>query len=239
MIANPLSFHWRSLARRLFGLLLLPIAVGAAQAKAVEHKAVARTHPRLRAVAHAFIKVSLPEVGLLPDADSDLPDAGQTYELRLALARTGEVIDVVYRIGNTYIPEALNELNDFLRDSHNQEVTDYDPREFDLLHTVLARVGKANGIVDVLSGFRSQETNDELRESGTTNAAEHSQHILGKAMDIRVVGVSAAMLRNAALSLAAGGVGYYPASQFVHLDVGPQRQWTFSPHAHRRRVHRR
>jgi uncharacterized protein YcbK (DUF882 family) len=59
--------------------------------------------------------------------------------------------------------------------------------------------------------------------------AEHSQHILAKAIDIRVPGVRTATLRNAALSLEAGGVGYYPRSQFVHVDVGPVRQWTFAP----------
>jgi uncharacterized protein YcbK (DUF882 family) len=190
--------------------------------------------------AHAFVQATLPEVGLLPDDDEDVPDEGQKYELKLALAQTGEMIDVVYRIGDTYIPEALDHLNEFLRDSHNQEVAPYDPRTFDLLHTVLAKLGKTSSVVDILSGYRSQETNDELRASGTTNAAEHSQHILAKAMDIRVAGVSARMLRDAALSLAAGGVGYYPASQFVHLDVGPLRQWTFSPHMRlRRRLHAR
>ncbi len=75
-----------------------------------------------------------------------------------------------------------------------------------------------------------------LRESGTTNAAEHSQHIVAKAVDLRVAGVSAPLLRDAAKSLDAGGVGYYPAGQFVHLDVGPVREWTYSPHAaHKRR----
>jgi uncharacterized protein YcbK (DUF882 family) len=212
----------------------LTILLVAAPAKASEHKSVARVHARLRTAAHVLVKASLPEAGLLPDDDEDLPDSGQKYELKLALARTGEMIDVVYRVGDTYIPGALNQLNEFLRDSHNNEIAPYDPRTFDLLHTVLARIGRSSSVVNVLSGFRSQETNDELRASGTTNAAEHSQHILAKAMDIRVAGVSAAMLRDAALSLAAGGVGYYPASQFVHMDVGPLRQWTFSPHIRRK-----
>lgn len=238
MLANSLLSRRRLVPGRLFWLLILVVPLGAAPAMASEHKAVARTHPRLRTVAHAFVNATLPEVGLLPDADEDLPDDGQKYELKLTLASTGEMIDVVYRIGDTYIPGALNQLDEFLRDSHNDEVAPYDPRTFDLLHTVLAKIGRTNSAVNILSGFRSQETNDELRASGTTNAAEHSQHILAKAMDIRVAGVSAAMLRDAALSLAAGGVGYYPASQFVHLDVGPLRQWTFSPHI-RRRLRRR
>jgi uncharacterized protein YcbK (DUF882 family) len=78
-----------------------------------------------------------------------------------------------------------------------------------------------------------------LRESGTTNAALHSQHIEAKALDLRVPGVSAVMLRNAALSLSAGGVGYYPAGGFVHVDVGPVRQWTYTPHRHRSHRSRR
>jgi uncharacterized protein YcbK (DUF882 family) len=223
---------------RFCGVFLVLLLGGVTAARASAHKSVARAHPRLRAAAHAFVKVNLPDVGLLPDDDQDVPDDGQKYELKLALGGTAEMIDVVYRIGDTYIPEALDRLNDFLRDSHNQEVAQYDPRTFDLLHTVLAKVGKTNSVVNILSGYRSQETNDELRASGTTNAAEHSQHILAKAMDIRVAGVSAAMIRDAALSLAAGGVGYYPSSQFVHLDTGPLRQWTFSPHM-RHRTRRR
>jgi uncharacterized protein YcbK (DUF882 family) len=111
---------------------------------------------------------------------------------------------------------------------------------------MLAKLGKSDGVIDVLSGYRSQETNDELRASGTTNAAEHSQHIVAKAVDLRVDGVPAPVLRDAALSLNAGGVGYYPKSQFVHVDTGPVRQWTYSPHAghrsrsahHARRAHR-
>jgi uncharacterized protein YcbK (DUF882 family) len=181
-------------------------------------------------IAHAFVNAAMPVTGLLPDDDDELPIDGEKYELRLGRSYTGEVIDVVYRIGDTYIPEALDKLNSFLRDSHNQEVSEYDPRTFDVLHTVLAKLGKPGNTVDILSAYRSQETNDALRESGTTNAALHSQHISAKALDIRVPGVAAPVLRDAALSLDAGGVGYYPKSQFVHVDVGPVRQWSYAPH---------
>ncbi|RXH54386.1 exported protein [Granulicella sibirica] len=198
-------------------------------------------HPRLHALAHTFVNVALPGAGLLPDDAEDVPLEGLQYELKLAHAQTGEMIDVVYRIGDTYIPEALTQLDLFLRDSHNQEVNAYDPRTFDLLHTMLAKLGRTNGVVDILSGYRSQETNDALRASGTTNAAEHSQHISAKAIDLRVLGVPAVLLRDAALSLGVGGVGYYPKSQFVHVDTGPVREWTFAPHIarrHSRRSHR-
>ena len=81
-----------------------------------------------------------------------------------------------------------------------------DPREFDLLHDILTHLHRPDALIDVVCGYRTQETNDMLRESGTTNAALHSQHIEAKALDLRVPGVSAMMLRNAALSLSAGGV---------------------------------
>ena len=190
-------------------------------------------------MAHAFVAAALPGMGLLPDEEVTPPADGQKYELRLA-REGGEMIDVVYRVGDFYIPDALDKLSNFLRDSHNQEVSAYDPREFDVLHTMLAKVGKSTGVINILSAYRTQETNDALRASGTSNAAEHSQHIEAKAIDMRVPGVSASLLRDAALSLNAGGVGYYPKSQFIHVDVGPVRQWTFAPHAakhSRRRKH--
>jgi uncharacterized protein YcbK (DUF882 family) len=193
-------------------------------------KLESRRHPRIRAIAHAFVKAALPGMGMMPDDETLVPVEGQKYELRLTHSHNDEVIDVVYRVGDTYIPEALEKLNHFLRDSHNQQVTQVDPRTFDVLHTMLAKLNKPSSVIDILSGYRSQETNDALRASGTTNAAEHSQHIDAKAIDIRVPGVSAVSLRDAALSLEAGGVGYYPKSQFVHVDVGPVRQWTYAPH---------
>jgi uncharacterized protein YcbK (DUF882 family) len=225
----------------LAGLAL--VATPAFSANAGKPAVAGRTHtrsrhPRLRAIAHAFVAATLPGTGLLPDDDSELPEDGQIYELKLAHAHTNEVIDVVYRIGDTYIPQALTDLNHFLRDSHNEEVSQFDPRTFDVLHTMLAKIGKPNGSIDVLSGYRSQETNDALRASGTTNAAEHSQHIVAKAVDLRVEGVPAPVLRDAAKSLQAGGVGYYPAAQFIHVDVGPVRQWTYSPRMARAGHHR-
>jgi uncharacterized protein YcbK (DUF882 family) len=218
------------------GLLLA--AGSTASARSVpRHK-----HPRLHAMGHMLIDVALPGMGLIPDDDEDLPEDGKKYELTLA-RQGGEIINVVYRVGDTYIPEALDKLSSFLHDSHNDEVKDYDPRTFDVLHTILAKLNKSSSMIQILSAYRTQETNDALRASGTTNAAEHSQHIEAKALDIRVEGIPAVNLRNAALSVGAGGVGYYPAGQFIHVDTGPVREWTFAPHrrtvSHSRRRHRR
>jgi uncharacterized protein YcbK (DUF882 family) len=173
-----------------------------------------------------------------------LSEDGKPYELRMNNLHTGETLSIVYRVGNTYIPEALEKLNYFLRDHYTQDVSNYDPKEFDVLHAMMARLGKLNGVIDIVCGYRTPETNASLRQnSPQTGVAEHSQHMEGHAIDLRVPGVTTAKLRDAALSLQAGGVGYYPVSQFVHVDVGPVREWVFGSKQRRtilaqtRRVH--
>jgi uncharacterized protein YcbK (DUF882 family) len=172
------------------------------------------------------------------------PQDGKPYELKMTNLHTGENLDVVYRVGDTYLPEALEKLNYFLRDHNTQDVSDYDPKEFDVLHAMLSRLGRLNSVINIVCGYRTPETNASLRKnSPQTGVAEHSQHMEGHAIDLRVPGVSTVALRNAALSLRAGGVGYYPVSQFVHVDVGPVREWVFGTKQRRtimartRRVH--
>lgn len=168
---------------------------------------------------------SLPGVtdGRAPAAPPELE-----YRLRLHHLHTGESLDVVYRVGDTYIPAALEKLNHFLRDHRTQDVRAYDPREFDVLHSVMASLGKPDGVIDIVCGYRTPWSNNYLRtRTASTGVAEHSQHMLAKAIDIRVPGISTVALRNAALALHAGGVGFYPVSQFVHVDVGPVRTWEY------------
>ena len=155
--------------------------------------------------------------------------AGQPYSLHLHHLHTGEDLDVVYRVGDTYLPDALAKLNHFLRDHRTNDVSSYDPKEFDVLHAVMTKLGRPNGTIDIVCGYRTPFSNNFLRtRSAVTGVAQHSQHMLAKAIDIRVPGVATTTLRNVALSLHAGGVGYYPISQFVHVDVGPVRQWSFA-----------
>ena len=157
-----------------------------------------------------------------------LSGASQRYMLRLHHTHTGEDINIVYRVGDTYLPEAIEKLNYFLRDHRTQDIADYDPTEFDLLHAVMTRLRKPGGVIDIVCGYRTPESNEYLRtRSAETGVAEHSQHMLGKAIDIQVPGVRTLALRNAALAIGAGGVGYYPSSKFVHVDVGPVREWQF------------
>lgn len=172
----------------------------------------------------------------MPEPEDELPTEGPKYALKLQNLHTGESLNIVYRIGNTYIPEAVGKLNHFLRDHNNDEESHYDPKEFDLLHNVMAKLGRVNHEIDIVCGYRTPETNNALRHAAAvTGVAEHSQHMLAKAIDIRVPGVQTSQLRDAALSLAAGGVGYYPTSQFVHVDVGPVRTWSFGAVARVRR----
>jgi uncharacterized protein YcbK (DUF882 family) len=152
----------------------------------------------------------------------------QQYHLRLHHLHTGEDIDIVYRIGNTYIPAALEKLNYFLRDHRTQSVSNYDPKEFDLLNALMTKLGRPNGVIDIVCGYRTPWSNAFLRQGrASSGVAEHSQHMLAKAIDIRVPGVPTTTLRDTALELHGGGVGYYPVNQFVHVDVGPVRQWSY------------
>ena len=161
--------------------------------------------------------------------DAGSAGSGQRFVLHLHHLHTGESLDVVYKIGNSYVPGAMDKLNYFLRDHRTNDVSHYDPKEFDLLHSVMAKLGKPNGVIDIVCGYRSPWSNEFLRSRGpVTGVAKNSQHMQAKAIDIRVPGVATRTLRDAALSLHGGGVGYYPVSQFVHVDVGPVRQWTFA-----------
>ena len=167
-------------------------------------------------------------VPLVPAAYSQQP-----YRLRLHHTHTLEDIDIVYRIGDNYQPEAIARLDYFLRDHRTFDVKAFDPREFDLLHDVLVRIDRPDAVIDIVCGYRTQWSNELLRAS-SRGVAEHSQHMLGHAIDIQVPGTSTERLRDAALSLNEGGVGYYPATHFVHVDMGAIRTWTYAPHRARR-----
>lgn len=136
---------------------------------------------------------------------------------------TGEDIEVPYWAEGLYIPENLAHIDYILRDHRTGEIRPIDPRLLDLLHVIASKL-KSRGPFQVFSGYRSESTNTLLRRRGS-RVAKNSLHILGMAIDIRLPDRSVASLRNAAVSLQAGGVGFYPRSRFVHLDVGPVRTW--------------
>lgn len=149
---------------------------------------------------------------------------GNLYRLHFFHTHTGKRLDVVYRHGNTYDAEALAQLNNYLRDHRTGDVHDYDPRVFDLLHDLAAALDKPDTEIDVICGYRTPWSNEYLRTHGH-GVARHSLHMQAMAIDIRVPGVPTAKLRDTALALHRGGVGYYAASDFVHVDVGRVRRW--------------
>lgn len=148
----------------------------------------------------------------------------QEHRLLLFHLHTNERINIVYRKGDSYLPDAVGQLDHFLRDHRTGDVTNLDPRLFDLLSDLTAAVGRPGTEIDIVCGYRTPWSNEFLRRT-TVGVAQHSQHILGEAIDIRIPGVPIVRLRDAALSLRRGGVGYYARSQFVHVDLGPIRRW--------------
>jgi uncharacterized protein YcbK (DUF882 family) len=144
--------------------------------------------------------------------------------IRLYNTHTNEHLDIVYKEGEDYVPEAITELEHFLRDTRTGEVHPFDPKLFDLLTDITATVGKPDAEINVVCGYRTPETNQMLRRR-SRRVAKHSLHMQAMAIDIRLPGVTAKELRDAALSLQRGGVGYYRRRGFVHVDVGPIRHW--------------
>jgi uncharacterized protein YcbK (DUF882 family) len=144
-------------------------------------------------------------------------------ELALVNTHTRERIELVYAVGPSYVPDALTALNRFLRDHYSGDVAPIDPQLFDLLHQVKSLVG-GTPVFEVISGYRSAATNETLRTTRGGGVARHSLHMEGRAIDVRLAGVALGDLRDAAASLKAGGVGYYPG-QFVHIDTGRVRRW--------------
>ncbi len=150
--------------------------------------------------------------------------AVREYRVRFFHTHTGERLDIVYRRDDRYLPEALSKLNYYLRDHRTGEVHPYDPQVFDLLHDLTAAVGRPNAEINVVCGYRTPWSNEFLRHH-SDGVALHSLHMQAKAIDIRVPGVRTAQLRDAALAMHRGGVGYYSKSDFIHVDVGRVRRW--------------
>ena len=144
--------------------------------------------------------------------------------LRLYHTHTGEHLDIVYRHGDTYVPEALEKLDHFLRDHRTGEVRHFEPRLFDLLADTTQAVGRPNAEIHIICGYRTPQSNEYLR-THTSGVAKNSLHMQAEAIDIRLPGTETLKFRDAALALRRGGVGYYPASDFIHVDVGRVRRW--------------
>lgn len=143
--------------------------------------------------------------------------------LSLYNLHTGEHLRTTYWMDGAYLSTELDGINHILRDFRTGGVTPIDPQLIDLLFTLQNHLGTRSA-VHVISGYRSAATNEMLR-TRSEGIAKHSLHMDGRAIDIRIPGCELTQLHRAALALRAGGVGYYPQSNFVHLDTGRIRTW--------------
>lgn len=148
---------------------------------------------------------------------------GGVFDISFRNLHTGESFSGVYRAGNKYLPDAFDEINYVLRDFRVNEVFPIDPRILDIIYMVRKKAGSTKPF-EVLSGYRSPKTNAKLRRV-STGVAKYSLHTTGQAMDFRLHGFSTRKLRDIAVSLQAGGVGYYRGNNFVHVDTGRIRHW--------------
>jgi uncharacterized protein YcbK (DUF882 family) len=153
-------------------------------------------------------------------------EQGQEHQLLLYNTHTRERLDIVYRRGDQYIPSALAKLDYFLRDHRTGDIRHFDPHLYDVLSDLTVSVGHPGGEIDIVCGYRTPSTNESLR-AHSTGVAKNSLHTHAEAIDLRMPGVQTLDLRKAALALHRGGVGYYPRSDFVHVDIGRVRQWCF------------
>lgn len=180
-------------------------------------------HPRRRWLKHSLALGSSAAFLPLatPSAQAMLADS---RDIAMSHLHTHERIATVYAVGEHFVPAALNSLDHFLRDHYNGEVGRMDPQLYELLQRVRRELGR-NGPFEIISGYRSPSTNEHLRVTRGGGVARRSLHMDGRAIDVRLPGVSLSVLRDAAVSLKAGGVGYYPRENFVHVDTGLVRRW--------------
>jgi uncharacterized protein YcbK (DUF882 family) len=147
----------------------------------------------------------------------------QFRSLTLLNLHTGERLKADYWVDGAYVPDALTSVNRVLRDHRNGEVHAIEPKLLDLVAT-LQRTLESNAEVQVISGYRSPASNAAMH-ARSSGVATRSLHMEGKAIDLRLADVPLPTLHKAALALKAGGVGYYPGPDFVHVDVGRVRRW--------------
>jgi len=151
--------------------------------------------------------------------------ATEKRELAFYHTHTGKRLEVVYWRDGVYDDSALAEINNFLSDFRTGDIVEMDPELLDLIYEVRESLD-SDGTYQVVSAYRSPKTNEMLRTaSASSGVARKSQHILGKAIDVRLEGVPTTRLRDTAIALQRGGVGYYEASNFVHMDTGRVRRW--------------
>lgn len=184
-----------------------------------DHATCLQRRRLLRAMAGGAALIALPGV-----AEASLRKGG-ARALAFSHTHTGEQLSLVYKVAGQYVPEAMARISRLMRDFRTGDAHPMDPAMLDILWQ-LQRSLKTEQPFQIISAYRSPRTNTMLRgRSAHTGVAQKSLHLTGQAIDIRLPGVPLADVRDAALELRRGGVGYYPDSDFVHIDTGRVRRW--------------
>lgn len=176
-----------------------------------------------RGLMRAFAATALTAAPFYANAAGVLRGSGDVRRISMRSQRTAETIDMIYWVEGRYIPEALTEINNFMRDWRQNEVIAYDRRNIDII-AATHRLMETDEPYLMLSGYRSPATNAMLA-SRNRGVASNSYHIRGMAADLRLSARSTSQMAAAAIACNAGGVGRYGRSNFVHMDCGPIRTW--------------
>jgi len=186
----------------------------------------APVHKMTMTKSYKRILLGLALIGLLATVTVAPPTnvrAADARQLSFYHTHTRQSLDVVYYENGEYVDFALAEINRFLKDFRTGDMAEMDPKLLDLLHDVRNELG-SDETFEVISAYRSPRTNDMLR-SNSSGVARNSQHLLGNAIDVRLRGIRIEKLRDSALDMQRGGVGFYKQSDFVHMDTGRVRRW--------------
>ena len=176
-----------------------------------------------RALLGAFAATTVTAAPAYANVFGLLRGAGDIRRISMYSGRTGESVDTIYWIDGKYIKEALKEISYFMRDWRTGSVKTIDTRTIDIM-AASRNLMEVNEPYMLLSGYRTAKTNAMLR-SRSRRVAKNSLHIKAQAADLRLKSRSVTQMANAARSIAAGGVGRYYGSNFVHMDCGPIRTW--------------
>ncbi len=176
-----------------------------------------------RGVLRAFAAATIAAAPTYSNAFGLLRGSGDIRRVRMHSGRTGESIDTIYWIEGDYIPDALAEINRFMRDWRTDSTINIDTRTVDIMAAAYNLLDADTPFL-MLSGYRTPATNAMLR-SRSRSVARNSLHMTGQAADLRLDGRSVGQVAKAAISCSAGGVGKYSRSNFVHMDCGPIRIW--------------
>lgn len=159
----------------------------------------------------------------LANASAPATMAIKGREMKLTNTHTGEKFTGEYWYNGKYLPDAFGAIKSVMKDHRSGEVYPIDPRLMDIMYVLQHRLQNYH-MFEILSGYRSEKTNAKLRGK-SRGVARHSLHMTGQACDLKLPGTSLSGVRQAAIKLNSGGVGYYPRSDFVHVDTGRVRHW--------------